>query len=343
MDEAARGIAAAVTSFFPTPGHCLVFGGKGNNGGDAFAAARLLQEQGWTVELRLAFPVKECGTLARKKLRSLAATSAAKNPGPLIILDGLLGVGAQPPLREPIASACREINRLRHERGAYVFAIDLPTGLHADTGETDENSVRADFTLTIGFAKAGLLADHALDFVGRIERIPLSALDLPPASNATLADPVALRHLLPRRSFGAYKNQFGRVGILAGSTGLTGAAVLCASGALRGGAGLVELFVPKSIYEIIAVTAPPEVMVKPIVSYAALVKEPIDVWAIGPGLGQSHAADVLALIKKSPQPMVIDADALNLLAKKGRSPGRPVPHVCKSPPARVSSPRTLAK
>ncbi len=314
MDQAAAGIARAVENFFPRPGHCLVFAGKGNNAGDAFAAARLLQKRGWTIELHLAFPEEECGELARKKYQSLDQSAGEKSLGHTVILDGLLGLGAKPPLREPIASACREVNRRRLQENASVFAIDLPTGLESDSGAADRDCVIADFTLTIGFAKRGLLADQALDFVGRIERIPLPDLVPPDQTDAVLADRAALGGLLPRRRFGAYKNQFGRVGIVAGSRGLTGAAILCATGALRGGAGLVELFVPEDIYSIVASAAPPEVMVKPISSYATLLDEPIDVWAVGPGLGKEHDPEIRRLIEKAAQPMVIDADALNALS-----------------------------
>ena len=325
MDEAAAGIAAAVSKFFPRAGHCIVFAGKGNNAGDAFAAARLLQERGWTIELRLAFPAKDCGALAQKKLQSIATaeTSAApfKTATPrrasrhTVILDGLLGLGAHPPLRDPIQKECREINRLRREERVFVFAIDLPTGLDGDSGAADVDCVVADFTLTVGCAKRGLVADDALHFVGRLEVIPLESLAPPAAGDAIAATPETLRALLPRRDFGAYKNQFGRVGIVAGSRGLTGAATLCSSGALRAGAGLVELFVREEIYEIVASAAPPEVMVRPFDSYAALLDENIDVWAIGPGLGQKDAGDVLRLIEETPKPMVIDADALNILAQ----------------------------
>ncbi len=166
-------------------------------------------------------------------------------------------------------------------KNAFVFAIDLPTGLDGDSGAAAADCVIADFTLTIGFAKHGLFADQALDFVGRIERIPLPGLCPPAQSDAVLADADALRRLLPRRKFGAYKNQFGRVGVVAGSKGLTGAAVLSATGALRGGAGFVELFVLEDIYSIVASAAPPEVMVKPISSYAALLTNP---WMSGPSV-----------------------------------------------------------
>ena len=114
----------------------------------------------------------DCGELARKKLANLRPickdevplAHEAARPSATIILDGLLGLGATPPLREPIRSACREINRLRREEDAFVFALDLPTGLDADSGVADDDCVIADFTVTIGFAKRGLLADRALGF-----------------------------------------------------------------------------------------------------------------------------------------------------------------------------------
>ena len=209
-----------------------------------------------------------------------------------IVLDGLLGLGLHPPLREPIRGACREMNSLRGN--AYVIAIDLPTGLDGDSGAADDDCVIADFTITVGCAKSGLVADSAIDFVGRLEVVPLDELradELPPpgtrrGGSAELATPESLRDLLPRRKYSAYKNQFGRIGIVAGSRGFTGASIMCSLGALRAGAGLVELFVPEEIYEIVAAAAAPEVMVKPVKSYADLLEEPIDVWAVGPGLGQ---------------------------------------------------------
>ncbi len=126
----------------------------------------------------------------------------------------------------------------------------------------------------------------------------------------------AFGELLPRRKFGTYKNQCGRIGVVAGSRGFIGAALMTSQGALRAGAGLVEVFVPEEIYEIVAGAAPMESMVKPLKSYRDLLKEKADVWAVGPGLGKSRAAEILELIEKAKQPMVIDADALNILAEK---------------------------
>jgi len=325
MDQAGEGIARALTRFFPRPGKCIVFAGKGHNAGDALVAARRLGEAGWRIETRLTFSEKELSALTSKKWRELVDASLcearvpalppllSRAPRPTIILDGLLGLGAHPPLREPIRSACCEINSLRAQ--ARIIAIDLPTGLDGDSGAADPDAVRADFTITVGAAKSGLVADSAIDLVGRLEVVPLDELSADESGAGELTIPESLRDLLPRRRYSAYKNQFGRIGIVAGSRGFTGAAVMCSLGALRAGAGLVELFVPEEIYEIVATAAAPEVMVKPVTSYAALLEEPIDVWALGPGLGKARAGEILALILDAKQPMVVDADGLNILAE----------------------------
>ena len=357
MNKAGAGVARAVTKFFEKPGRCIVFAGKGHNAGDALFAAQCLEQCGWKIEVRLAFKEAECSDLTRKKLADLCrrppeilgalrsanadliTTLAELAPGvahqtdttqntiareacssvasPLVILDGLLGVGAKPPLREPIRTACRAINQLRTTNGAYVFAVDLPTGLDSDSGKADRDCVVADFTVTIGYAKAGLVVDGAVNYVGRIEVVPLE--ELPPLvtkPKEIIDSPVTFRGLLPRRNYNSYKNQFGRVGVVAGSAGFVGAALMASQGALRAGAGLVEVFVPEEIYEIVAGAAFMEGMVKPVASYRDLLKVKADVWAVGPGLGKSRAAEILELVEKMKQPMVLDADGLNIVAEK---------------------------
>ena len=331
MDEAGAGVARAVQQFFPAPRTCAVYAGKGHNGGDALVAATHLASAGWKIELHLAFPEKECSDLTRKKLTALQGGSLPGVPGvkslgirpssfnsQCIILDGLLGVGANPPLRDPIRGAAHEINRRRHEQNACVFAVDLPSGLDSDSGEVDaEDCVRADFTVAIAYAKRGLVVDSALDFVGRIEVVPLPALDVGNAEpNECVATAQSLHTMLPRRQFSAYKNLFGRVGVVAGSEGFLGASILAAKGALRAGAGLVNMFVPRELYSTVAALAPHEAMVKPVPSYADLLQETnVDVWAVGPGLGTARADEVLQVIEQSEKPMVVDADGLNMVAK----------------------------
>jgi len=347
MNKAGAGVAEAVTKFFQKPGRCIVFAGKGHNAGDALFAGQCLERRGWKIEVRLAFKEADCSELMRKKLADLrhrppeilrTAPSAtgdtilgvtvvesgadAAEPysgigAPLVILDGLLGVGAKPPLREPIRSECRAINQLRTTKSAYVFAVDLPTGLDTDSGKTDRDCVIADFTVTIGYAKPSLVADGALNYVGRLEVVPLDELR-PPERRAKeiLASPAAFRGLLSRRKYNSYKNQFGRIGVVAGSKGYIGAALMTSQGALRAGAGLVEVFVPEEIYEIVAGAACMEAMVKPVASYRNLLKEKVDVWAVGPGLGKSRASEILELIEKAGQPMVLDADGLNIVSER---------------------------
>ena len=202
-------------------------------------------------------------------------------------------------------------------KGAYVFAVDLPTGLDTDSGKADRDCVVADFTVTIGYAKPGLVADGALNYVGRIEVVPLDELRPPETKpKEIIASPAAFRGLLPRRKYNSYKNQFGRIGVVAGSKGFVGAALMASQGALRAGAGLVEVFVPEEIYDIVAGAAFMEAMVKPVASYRQLLKEKADVWAVGPGLGKSRAAEILELVEKVKQPMVLDADGLNIVSEK---------------------------
>jgi hydroxyethylthiazole kinase-like uncharacterized protein yjeF len=357
MDKAGAGVAQAVTKFFQKPGRCIVFAGKGHNAGDALFAAQCLEQRGWKIEVRLAFKEVDCSELMRKKLADLcrrppeilggvrstnadlvttlielspdatdqttttqntaAAETCAGIAAPLVIVDGLLGVGAKPPLREPIRAACRAINQLRTTKGAYVFAVDLPTGLDTDSGKTDRDCVVADFTVTIGYPKPGLVADSAANYVGRIEVVPLDELR-PPQNKLKeiIANPSVFRGLLPRRKYNSYKNQFGRIGVIAGSRGFVGAALMASQGALRAGAGLVEVFVPEEVYEIVAGAAFMEAMVKPVASYRHLLKEKVDVWAVGPGLGKSRAEEILEFVEKAKQPMVLDADGLNIVSEK---------------------------
>jgi len=281
MDRAGAGVAAAVRKFFPRPGRAVVFVGKGHNGGDALVAAARLKEAGWEIDLRLIFPEGDLAELTRKKLDQCGRGLSAPPFSHLIVLDGLLGLGAKHLLREPIRTAAQEINRLRRAEHAFVFAVDLPTGLDGDTAERDPDCVVADCTITIANAKHGLVIDDAIDFVGRIEIVALSELAIAPSpANDLMACAHSLRAALPRRKFNAYKNEFGRIGVVAGSAGFIGAGLMTTEGALRGGAGLVELFVPKEIYPIVAAAAPAEAMVKSIRSYRDLLEEKMDVWAL---------------------------------------------------------------
>ena len=183
MDQAGAGIAAAVQQFFPDPGYCIVYSGKGNNGGDALVAAAHLQRAGWSVDVRLAFPESESGELMRKKLKGLRELESGRvsrckrrDPSHQSFSTACSASARNHRCANPIRGACREINLLRREQGAFVFAVDLPTGIDGDSGETDPDCVIADCTISIAFAKKGLVADRATNHVGRLEIVPLADL-----------------------------------------------------------------------------------------------------------------------------------------------------------------------
>lgn len=335
MERAGLGIAEIVRQFHRHPGLGIVFCGKGHNAGDALVAARHLKKWGWEIDLRLTFPEYALSPLTAKNLaefRKVIPQSAIPDPKSKIVLDGLLGLGAKGEPRGEIADAIRAINHLRRENAAWVLAIDLPSGLDGDTGQPSSCCVEADLTATIACAKTGLVADEATDFVGRLAVVPLPELPFSAGGAFHLATPALLRPWLPPRRFDMHKGNAGRVGIIAGSPGFLGAARLCSAAAVHAGAGLVTVFARPDIAGRLAATCLPEVMVKSVASYRDVLNENLDSLAIGPGLGQSQASEILALIRDATRPLVIDADALNVLSrdlnvlKHGRGPRLLTPH-----------------
>ena len=147
------------------------------------------------------------------------------------------------------------MNERRLNSGARVVAMDIPTGLDADTG--GEGVVVADLTLTVGIPKLGLVADSATDFVGRLELIEVEELPLPEEGDRLIS-----RQFIRPRPFSFHKGQAGRVGIIAGSPGLLGAAALASQGALRGGAGLITLWAEKELLSDLRAMVSPEVMIR---------------------------------------------------------------------------------
>ncbi|MEI6871747.1 MAG: NAD(P)H-hydrate epimerase, partial [Verrucomicrobiota bacterium] len=308
MEEVARGMADAVSQFCPVPGVCLAFFGKGHNGGDALATARLLSQRGWQVLLVPAFPRGDWAPLTLKKweqagrCETISSAEAEQwRPPPArscVLLDGLLGIGAVGSLKDPVAAACRQINWLRNNSAAKVFALDIPTGLDGASGHADVDTVVADVTLSVGFAKQGLVADGAEHFVGRLAVIPVRAFDSAAQTRDTLecATPASLAPLWRRRPAEMHKGNCGRVTLVAGNVGTVGAAILSAKGALRAGAGLVTLCVPEEIYPVAAALAPLECMVRPLCSLEEVLSIRSDALGIGPGLGRKNAEAVLGLI-----------------------------------------------
>jgi len=319
MEEAGRGCAEAVRQFVPGPAHAILFVGRGHNGGDALVAGRWLRSWGWNVSARLAAAPEQLAPLTRLEWSRFEATPRGPDLGsraPMVVLDGLLGIGARGPLREPLQGLAGEIHALGRQ-GARIVALDVPSGVDPDTGEVHPGAVAADLTLAIAHPKNGLLEDRALDAVGRLAVIPLPALaDVPGDASRMLLTAATLGPWLPPRPYSTHKSAAGRVGIVAGSVGTTGAAVLCATGALRAGAGLVTVYCPLDAYPIIAGRAPAEAMVRPWTSAEEVAAGSFHALALGPGLG-SHAAEVRPLVLKDARPAVVDADSLNDLARHG--------------------------
>lgn len=324
MDLAGAGLAGKLLNHFPRPGTAVAYLGKGNNAGDALVVLDHLRRAGWSIACRASHPETDWTALSRERLRRLALppqlspfAPSPPDPRPLLLLDGLLGIGARGALRGPLATLAAEMNRLRVDFGAVTAAIDLPSGLDTDSGLPAENAVVADLTLTLGVPKIGLFADTAANHTGRLFLVPLDDLPLPTDVSPLLITPDILPGLLAPRPHDFHKGDAGRVAVLAGSPGMEGAALLAASGALRGGAGLVTLFIHENAR---LPAAPAELMIRrsrdPL---ADLAKFRHDALVAGPGLGDSlDPAAFFNFLSSCEKPAVLDADALNLLAKYRR-------------------------
>ncbi|TDU73018.1 NAD(P)H-hydrate epimerase [Prosthecobacter fusiformis] len=324
MLSAGTGIAQLIRQFFPQPGTLGLYLGSGNNAGDALVAARELQKDGWEIYTRFSGDVAKLKPLPAKHWRALKGVERRDTPpteipkAPLVLLDGLLGIGAHGPLRPHIQALASEMNALRISHRAVTVAMDIPSGLDADAGVPEKDCVIADITATVAIAKQGLVADLAINHVGRLAVVPLpqlAAFGQETDDRSVVLTPEFLRTCLPRRRFDFHKGQAGRVGILAGSRGYFGAAELACRGALRAGAGLVTLFVKEDAYDILARRVPAEVMVKAVKDYREVLEMRMDALGIGPGLGFDHEDEYLEVIEKAALPAVVDADALTALSR----------------------------
>ena len=316
MNLAGLKVAREIIKRFPSPQNHLVIAviGKGNNGADSLVALRHLKEAGWQVAIRSSIPSARLTGLPAKKWQELGDAPLLDNlqnlpeNRSLILLDGLLGIGTEGSIREPLATLAREMNALQKSGRAFT--------VNCDTGECLDDTVIANLTCTLGSPKQGLIADAATSHVGTLALLPLPGLSEFEAARDHLICPATLPVTSLHRPYDFHKGEAGRVGIIAGSRGLVGAAALCSLGALKGGAGLITLFVKEADYPLILPLVPVEVMVKPVTSYLEVLSERLDTLAIGPGLG--HAGDgTLSLISQFQNATVIDADALNLIARHG--------------------------
>lgn len=341
MENAGRQVVAALESLVDDlPSRTVaVLCGTGNNGGDGFVVARSLQQRGLEPVVFLIGTSAEVRGDARINLDILGhlgltlveiADAAAwelhgtEVTGADLVIDAIVGTGLSRPLTGLHETIVADLNA----SGAFVAAIDLPSGLSADSAESIGPSLHAALTVTLGAPKVPLVLPPAEHTVGDVVvadiGLPGFVVDEVEGARLFLLTREYVRTLVPPRSPDAHKGDFGRVVIVAGSLGMTGAAALCARAALRTGAGLVTVATPAAVQPVVAGLGV-EFMTVPLADadgrvVAAAVDRvldlPADVVAVGPGLGTGPdvVAFVRALLARCESPLILDADALNACA-----------------------------
>ncbi|WP_444815836.1 NAD(P)H-hydrate dehydratase [Stutzerimonas frequens] len=320
MQRAAHAAWRALRRRWPDTGAVTVLAGRGNNAGDGYLVAALAKRAGWQVRvLAVGDPQALQGdaALACAEARDCGVSIEpwrAEAPLQGVLVDALLGTGLSGAVREPYASAIAAINA----SGLPVLAIDLPSGLCANTGQVLGRAVRADLSVTFIGLKLGLFTADGPDRIGALVFDDLQAdpgIVAQVASEAVRLDHGSLARVVPR-SPTAHKGSFGQVLVIGGDLGTGGAALLSAEAALRCGAGMVTLATrPEHVGA--SLVRRPEVMCSGVESTYSLTAllERADVLVVGPGLGQAPwGRSLISAAAQREQPQVWDADALNLLA-----------------------------
>lgn len=298
----------------------LVLAGPGNNGGDAFEAARLLRQRHFDVCLvHAGDPARQPDDAAAARRRFIDEGGRTHDDIPpgiqwSLIIDGLFGIGLGRPPEGRYAEWIAAANRLAAAQRCPLLALDCPSGLNADTGGAPGPTIEASHTLTFIALKPGLLTAEGPDHCGEIR---LAALDLAPTADLPPdGRRIALADFAPRlkpRRRNSHKGSFGSAGILGGAPSMLGAAFLAGRAALKLGAGrvYVGLLDPATVH---FDPQQPELMLRP---PQALLQTPLDALACGPGLGISlEASELLETALGLDLPLVLDADALNLVASE---------------------------
>jgi NAD(P)H-hydrate epimerase len=330
MESAGRAVAeVALAERSASGGDVLVVCGAGNNGGDGLVTARHLALLGVPVRVALVADPKRLAPDAAANLARARAvgvpieTRGVRTAGAGVIVDALFGTGLTRAVAGPAAAAIRRMAASRPT--ARVVAVDLPSGLDADTGQSHGAVVAADVTVTIALPKLGLALEPGRSLAGRIVVARIGIADQAPGvrPDAELWSEAGAAAHLPARPADGHKGCFGHVLVVAGARGTTGAAALAAEAAARAGAGLVTIACPAGVNEILEVKCT-EAMTAPVPDgaeggFAATALEPLlalaqarDVVALGPGIGRSEETRKLVreLATRIARPLVIDADGL---------------------------------
>ena len=308
-------------------GKILVLSGTGNNGGDGQVIARLLKQDGKDVTLMFPPTEKECRDHFTEdskrnfdRLKDVpiiyvgdAGLESAKKEisEASVIVDSLLGTGydTDRPLREPLPELIDAVN----ESPAYVVAVDIPSGLNGTNGQVGQAAVRADKTVIIQAPKTGEMLGDGPDCTGKPVIVDIGIDTDDPDIHTELLEQKEVGFPVQRKK-NSHKYTYGRVLVVAGSKGMTGAGAMAVSGAILSGAGLVTAFVPEEVYPIAASIMPHEAMVKPynyIVRPEDLAQIRTDMILFGPGLGRHmDYSGLLSTLMSGKIPLVIDADGL---------------------------------
>jgi ADP-dependent NAD(P)H-hydrate dehydratase / NAD(P)H-hydrate epimerase len=325
MKRAGEAAVQAAILRFPDARRWQVICGGGNNGGDGYVVARLAAQQGIAVSvLALVSPESLQGDAATAYGDFGAASgvgsgwSGALDPDSDLLIDAILGSGLERDIAGEIAAVVNAAN----DHSAPIISLDIPTGLHGDTGEILGCAINAEQTTTFVGLKSGLFLRNGPEYSGALVydglEIPESCRD-PSLAVMRRITTMSIGTLLPRRARDSHKGDFGHVLVIGGGAGMPGAVRLCGEAALRAGAGRVSIATDPA-HAASVVSQRPELMSHGVESAdeldALLAKA--DVVAFGPGLGQSSwASSLYEHVAADQRPSVWDADALNLLARKG--------------------------
>lgn len=327
MQRAGHAVFAEILERFSQVQSLSIVCGAGNNGGDGFVVATLAVQKGLRVQLlcvgsdNFAQQLQGEARLAWQQMEAVTEQVEFAVLGDDlngdVIVDALLGTGLSGAVREPFAGVIKQINRSQKP----VFAVDTPSGICADTGRVLGVAVRADITLSFIGLKRGLFTAQGVNHRGLMLfddlKVPDEVYDLVTVDvfRTTASD---LAELIPPRSRNAHKGCFGHLLVIGGNSGMGGAALLASQAAMRSGAGLVSL-ATRSEHVSASLVSCPEVMVHGVDSTGHLLPllERADVIVIGPGLGQNAWSDqMLRAALAADKPIVLDADALNLMVEK---------------------------
>ncbi len=317
MERAALSAAEYLAGKFEK-GTALILAGMGNNGGDGLALARLLLEMGWTVEIWCVGDAERASGQWKEQRRILENYPADFSSTPqkdeyTIMVDALFGVGLS---REVEGRYAQAIEMFQAVRG-FKLALDLPSGVDADTGRIWGAAVKADATVTFGFMKRGLAFFPGCEYAGEVvtARIGITERSFFGRMPEMFAYEEETAALLPRRPGDGHKGTFGKILLVAGSVNMAGAALLAAKASYRMGAGMVKVITAKE-NRVILQTAVPEALLGTDRELTASL-EWADAIVIGPGLGKGDGAleALRHVIDYGEKPLVIDADGLNLLAE----------------------------